>query len=265
MKPDDRPSAREAASILAHAVGVRPVLGDQEAEADEKSDSVLAEQTTGDAVPAQMLLRDPRARPVVPVVVTRHGGGRMIALVVAALAAAVAAVLIFSFDGQNAQPPAFGFGTTQPPAGNSAGTTGSAGPATSQGQAQSAGTGQGPNAGGVPVSGTTPRQGTSAPPRTTTRPPATTGPSTSPTQTFRDPPSGNAIRANCVNGLAHLVAYRAATGYVARVAEQGPAATVKIGFRSQSQIVYFRVRCQAGTPQARIDYQSPQLRAEPRP
>src|SRR6185503_6349355 len=58
MKPDDRPSARETASILALAVGVRPILGDQEAEVDEEFDPVLAEQTTGDAVPRQILLRD---------------------------------------------------------------------------------------------------------------------------------------------------------------------------------------------------------------
>jgi eukaryotic-like serine/threonine-protein kinase len=260
MNPDDRPTAREAATILAAAVGVRPVFNDGDDAADDDGDEALpvaglGDRTTGEQLPAlvgpsgayRAALLDPPDRRI-----------RTVGAVVAALAAVAAAVLIFSFNGQSSPPPSAG--ADDPTAGIQT-SVGSPSP-TQAGVGPSGGVGGGPPQPYPSMDGTrtiwitptpNPPGGPGEPPPvTTTDPGPPPPPTTSSTRTFTY--DGNVAVAECVNGdQAHLIGWTPAPGYkLTPPPRPGPDDSARIWFRMQNDVIIMVITCVNGVPQADI-------------
>jgi eukaryotic-like serine/threonine-protein kinase len=271
MNPDDRPTAREAATILAGAVGVRPVFGDGDGDDDdgdsdgEAADdgagavaaSGLGDLTTGEQLPA-LVGPSGAHRTVVPDPSDRRI--RTVGAVVAALAAVAAAMLIFSFNGQTSQTP--------PSAGGSDPTSGIQ---TSDGAPSGTAAGAPPGVGGEPqqpypsMDGTrtvwiTPTPGPPGPPTgpggpppvTTTDPGQPPPPTTPSTRTFTY--DGNVAVARCVDGdQAEIIDWTPAPGYMLTPPPRpGPADTARIWFRMQNEVIIMVITCVDGVPHADI-------------
>ena len=273
MNPDDRPTAREAASILAAAVGVRPVFGDDadgDGDGDDEDAAIgpaIGEQTTGEAAPPPPV---PVGAATPPVVVLSERRYRAVAAVVVGLAAAVAAVVILTFDGKSAGPPAFADGgvpttTAAPPPPRSGGPVGSQSPGGGAEPGQvittvidgttttitlppplgpGSGTGGGGGGGGVPSTTTDPGE-----------PPPSTA--TSNTRTFSY--GGNTVVAECLNGNeAHIISWSTASGYkTTPPPRRGPDTTAQIWFRMQSHMITMIITCDGGVPEAQVTETSP--------
>jgi serine/threonine-protein kinase len=265
VNPDDRPSAHEAASILAAAAGVQPVFSHSDGDHDDDDDDDGEEffdrpgirgQIPGGPVP--VLVASVGAHPAeVPVPTYRRT--RVAAMVAAVLATAVATVLVFAFDGQTTQPPAFA---------DRADPTGTGSPkdtAVGTPQPTSAPTTLHGDSGGQPIAtvvGThtvliTPPTGptmTAGPPVTTTHPVPTPPPPSLPvSQTFVDA-DGNTVVAACVDGSqASLSSWSPAPGYKVQPEMQpGPAASAWITFKMKSERIKFTVTCDGRQPEAAI-------------
>jgi serine/threonine-protein kinase len=258
MSPDDRPTAREAASVLAAAVGVRPVFGDGEEDGDGDEDlpgTALGDLTTGEQAPALVGAGVHAA----PVIINPDHRTRTVGVDVAALAATAAAVLIFSFDGRDAQPPpgaggdrTVGVGTSDP---RPLLTDGTETPSVGE-PAQPY-----PSMDGTRTIWITPPPGQPGPPGPPATggppPPATTDPGPPPpttahTRTFTY--DGNTAVAECVDGdQAHLISWNPAPGYkLTPPPRPGPDDTARIWFRMQSEVIIMVITCVDGVPQADI-------------
>jgi serine/threonine-protein kinase len=268
INPEDRPTAREAASILAAAVGVRPVFGDVDAEGDQEyedepvAEPAIGDQTTGgEPLPALLVPSGAHRAVVIP---HHDRKTRVVGVVVAALAAAAAAVAVFSINDPATQPPPFA-ASEGPTTGGGIQTSEGAPPSVippPPGQPTSPGGGQ-----LVPtVIGTETIWVTPPPPRTT-GPGGGVGPSTT-TTTSTDPPpttatsnptrtftyQGNTAVAECVNGTqAHLLSWSPAPGYkLTPPPRRGPDTTVQIWFRMQNDLITMVITCSTGVPEAEI-------------
>jgi serine/threonine-protein kinase len=258
MHPEERPTAREAASILAAAVGVRPVFGDGDGDGDAEGEDAddppapaLGDLTTGEQVPALAGAGVHRA----PVLEAPDRRTRAVGVVVAALAAVATAVLIYSFNGQSPPPPfASGDDPTTP------------GIQTSTGAPYLTPDPPGDRGGEPPqpyvsMDGTrtvwiTPTPGVPGP--TTGGPPPTTDPGPPPPPTTSNVRTftydGNSAVAECVDGdQAHLISWTPAPGYkLTPPPRPGPDDTARIWFRMQNEVIIMVITCVNGIPQADI-------------
>jgi serine/threonine-protein kinase len=255
MNPEDRPTAREAASALAAAVGVRPVFGDGEVDGDVDPQADAGGGGEGDAAPARYIgdlttgeqlpgLFTPLAPQRPAVVVTPHRRGRMLGVAVAAVAAGVVAALVFLMNLRPGQPPAFADGPkpTATPSAGSSGPPTSGDPAPPDDQ---------PAGVVVTVIGTrtvvvTVTPNTGGPP--TTGP----GPSRSPSERRIFTRLGNSVAAECVrDDLVYIVRAVPAPGYRVRT-NPGPGRKATAVFMMGTFRITMTVSCAAGVPEAEI-------------
>jgi hypothetical protein len=256
MNPDDRPTAREAATILAAAVGVRPVFNDGDGAVEDDGDGggggepagparYIGDVTTGEQVLAPV---PPFVPPRPAVVVTPHRRGRTVGVAIATLAAGLVAALAILVNGRPGQPPAYADPPRPTPTAPSSG--GSSGP-----PAEPDPTGGGPGGAVVTVIGTqtivvTLPPDTNGSPTTTEPGPSRTEPPVSARRTFTH--RGNSIAAQCVRGtLAHIVRAVPAPGYQVRT-NPGPARTATAVFMMGTFRITMTVTCPDGDPEVEI-------------
>jgi hypothetical protein len=267
LEPADRPTARDAAVLLAAAAGVRQALGDGEDESVPIDASEPGPNTGTDpfaVLPAGAVVVDnaddgPRPAPAVG-----RRVGRAAPVVVAALATMVAAVLIVTHSGQSRVPAPFGAGptsTTVPASAPVPGVSGSPVSVTPGGRTvppllPPPGTGPGGTGPGGPGATVVPPGGTTT---TTSDPPPPPPPPTTPP----DPPSGEATfgspggstHAVCFGSTAWLETMSPAGGYFVQQGtpntSPGPAAQVYVAFKSMAgpERWVITVWCQSGQPQ----------------
>jgi serine/threonine-protein kinase len=262
MNPDDRPTAREAASTLAAAVGVRPVFGDADdaeqdtgtgigaAPADDKvqGDPAMPARYIGDVTTGEQMraLLPPFPPQRSNVIIKPHRRGRTVALAVVAVVAGLVAALILLTNLRSGEPPAFADGprpTPTPSSGGSHGPSGGPAPVPSVGE---------PGTVIVTVIGT--RTVTVTVPVEPGGPPATTGPGLSPSVSARRTFTymGNSIVAECVRGtLAHIVRARPAPGYQVRLSP-GPDRRAVAVFVMGTFRITMTVTCPNGVPEVEI-------------
>jgi eukaryotic-like serine/threonine-protein kinase len=256
MNPDDRPTAREAASILAAAVGVRPVFSDGAVEEDGDDggggEAVAPVRYIGDVTTGEQVLAPvPPSAPQRPaVIVTPHRRGRAVGVAIAVLAAGLIAALVILVNGRPGQPPAYADGPRPTPSAPSSGD--SSGPPAVQ---EPSGGEPGGGVVTVTVIGTqtivvTVPPNTNGSPPTTEPGPSRTAPSVSARRTFTH--RGNSVSAQCVRGTqAHIVRAVPAPGYQVRT-DPGPARKATAVFLMGTFRITMTVTCVDGVPTVEI-------------
>jgi eukaryotic-like serine/threonine-protein kinase len=262
LDPDQRPTARQAATILAAAIGVRPVSGDAH-DADPSADPSADPpgDPHGDKAAVPVRPADP-AEPGVASPWTRNHHRRGVAVLVAVPAAAIAGIIVVGgMNGAELGPPPRAdraFPTAQAPGVTATpppdlpvppGPTGADPPGvaitnpvwiTQGGVAGPVADPGGQDPGGAPA-------GTSQPPNQ----PPTQPPVQPRTRTFTSP-GGTAV-VTCSGSLAHLDSWSPAAGYsVPRPPRQGPATTVEVVFRSRNTSSTISAWCSNGQPDGQV-------------
>jgi serine/threonine-protein kinase len=249
LAPDRRPTMREAATILAAAVGVRPVVAD----ADDE-DPLAAVPVGGpdhvDGIAAPVGSGPSRQRRVAVAVA-----------VAAVLAGAVLAgiIVVGNSNGSAPRPPhqADGGVATIPPPGPALTVPPSTGTQPGQPDGTAVAVPGQPFTTGILIAdgGDPPAPVTQPGPGGVPTPPTTTdpGPPVAPPASRTFSSAGGSAVVTCSGSLAHLTSWSPAGGYAVQGSPQvGPASTVKIAFRQKQSQFTITAWCVAGEPEGQV-------------
>ncbi|GAA0522185.1 hypothetical protein Ade02nite_81450 [Paractinoplanes deccanensis] len=238
--PTVRPSAREAASLLAHGAGLKIITDDPYG------------RSAAPSAPDEpsLLLRAPRAVPR-----SRFRAGRWALAAVAALAAAGTAWLLLPDDRDTPGAAAPSSASPQPP--QSTAAPAAAPPANAAARTRAAVTSAPATTAppsSTPAASTPPTTATrTTPPATSTRPttePATPTPA-APAQTFSS--AAGTVRASCPSATtAHIVSWQAISPYRVLAADGGPSSAPAVTFKRGKSLTTMTVTCTAGVPAAAV-------------
>jgi len=248
LVPDRRPTAREAATILAAAVGVRPVVADADDEDPPNRPASLGAAPVGFPVDADE---------VAPLGTSGSSRERRVAMVVAVVGVIAGILVVGNSNGSALRPPprADDGAVTQAPSPTQTPPVPGAPPSQANGTpvappGQPITTNIWITGGGVP-----PPPVIQPGPGGATTPPRTTdpGPRPVPSVTRAFTSTGGTAVVTCNGSLAYLQSWSAADGYsVPRPPQVGPDSTVQITFRNRTSESTITAWCSGGEPEGQV-------------